>query len=311
MNPQKHALTTSFIGVVSLFAANTLSAIEPAPDNAKPPAELEDRVEKPIDGEVKTPFVGLVTAALPEMVADHLNLKAETGVIVRTVSPDSPADKSGIKVNDVILNINENAVNDPEGFRKEIRSHKAGDKLKLKTIQKGKPKDLEVTLVERPAGAFAEAQDAEQLRDMIELNLGGLLGGALENLELQNDLKELDIFPQQLELGDERLKLLGKQMKDAMEAAPKIQPAPGNIQLQQSSTIRMVDGEGTIEIKSVGKNSEVTIRDKANEIVWAGPWDTPQDKAAAPDNIRNRIERLNINNGGGVNGGGMRFEFRK
>lgn len=295
-----------------MFGANALSAIEPAPDNAKPPVELQDRVEKPNDGVVKMPFIGVVTAALPEMVADHLNLKAGTGVIVRTVSPDSPAEKSGIKVNDVILNINETAVNDPEGFRAEIRSHKIGDKLKLKTIQKGKPKDLEITLIERPADAFADVQDAERLRDVIELNLGGLLGnalgGALGDLGGQDGAGGLEIVPQQLELGDERLKMLRKQMRDAMEAAPKIQPEPGNIQLQQQSTIRMMDGEGSVEFKSVGKNSEVTVRDKANEIVWSGPWDTPQDKAAAPDDIRNRIERLNINNGGG---GGLKFEFRK
>jgi serine protease Do len=102
--------------------------------------------------------------------------------------------------------------------------------------------------------------------------------------------------------------MLRKQMRDAMEAAPNIQPEPGNIQLQQQSTIRMLDGEGSIELKSVGKNSEVTVRDKANEIVWSGPWDSPQDKAAAPDDIRNRIEKLNINNRGG---GGMKFEFRR
>ena len=308
MKSQSHALTTSFIGVVSLFAANTLTAIEPAPDNAKPPAELEERIEKPNEAEVKMPFIGVVTAALPEMVADHLNLKAGTGVIVRTVSPESPAEKSGIKVNDVILNINETAVNDPDGFRAEIRSHKVGDKLKLKTIQKGKPKDLEVTLVERPANAFADVQDAEQLRDVIELNLGGLLGDALGGIQGQDGAEGLEIIPQQLELGDERLKMLRKQMRDAMEVVPKIQPEPSNIQLQQQSTIRMMDGEGSVEFKSVGKNSEVTVRDKANEIVWSGPWDTPQDKAAAPDDIRNRIERLNINKGGG---GGMKFEFRR
>ncbi|MFN4806452.1 MAG: S1C family serine protease [Akkermansiaceae bacterium] len=308
MKSQRYILTTSFIGVFSFFAAYNLTAIEPAPDNAKPPAELEDRVEKPNEAEAKMPFMGVVTAILPEMVADHLNLKAGTGVIVRTVSPDSPAEKSGIKVNDIILNINETAVNDPEAFRAEISSHKIGDKLKLKTIQKGKPKDLEITLAERPANAFADAPDAARLRDAIQLNLGGLLGGALGDIQGQDGPEGLEIIPQQLELGDERLKMLRKQLRDAMEAGPKIQPEPGNIQLQQQSTIRMMDGEGSIEFKSVGKNSEVTVRDKANEIVWSGPWDTPQDKAAAPDDIRNRIERLNINNGGG---GGLKFEFRK
>lgn len=311
-NPLFSMLRTGSAGVISIFAASTAFAIEPPADNAKPPAELEERAGAPAEIAAKMPFIGVVTASLPDMVADHLNLEKGIGLIVRTVMPKSPADLAGIKVNDVILKINGTAVNDPETFRAEIRNSKIGDKLKLKTIKKGKASDIEVTLAERPADAFADQQNqaplmldgvpdaqAQRLRDMIERNLGALGQDGIEEMLIPDPL------------ADEQLQMLRKRMNDALQNAPEIQPEPGkNFQFLKHSTIRMMDENGSVEIKSTGEATEVTVRDKANEIVWSGPWDTEQDKAAAPDEIRERIERMNIRNGG-LNGGGLKLQFNR
>ena len=77
-----------------------------------------------------------------------------------------------------------------------------------------------------------------------------------------------------------------------------------NFQFLKHSTIRMMDDKGSVEIKSTGEATEVTVRDKANEIIWSGPWDTEQDKAAAPDEVRERIEKRNI-------GGGLKLQFNR
>ena len=92
--------------------------------------------------------------------------------------------------------------------------------------------------------------------------------------------------------------MLRERLNQAMGGEKKINPeqAP-NLQFHRKNTIR--DHEGSVEIKSSGENAEVVVRNKANEIVWSGPWDTEQDKAAAPDNIRERIEKLNIQMGKG------------
>lgn len=302
------ALRAGSIGVLSMLTANTAFGIEPPPDNAKPPAELEGRVEAPEAVAEKLPFIGVVTASVPEMVADHVNLEHGTGLIVRTVMPNSPAEQSGIKVNDIILSINEAPVNDPDNFSAKIRSFKIGDKLKLKTIQKGKPTNLEVTLAQRPVDEIAgipnqapllfeglPEDQAKRLRELMERNLGALGQEGFEELLVPN--------PQ----ADERLRLLRERMNQALENAPEIQPEPGkNFQFQKQSTIRMMDQEGSVEIKSIGDATEVTVRDRANEVVWSGPWDTEQDKAAAPDDIRQRIEKLNIRNGGG-----LKLEFKR
>lgn len=309
MKPSLHCLKPAFqmgaIGIVSIISADRSLAIEPPADDAQPPAALQQKAEPNIErAVVKSPFIGMVTAPLPEMVADHVQLDHGIGLIVRTVLPNSPADKSGLKINDIILNIDNTPVNDPEVFSEKIRNHKIGDKIKLKTIQRGKPSTLEVTLDERPAGQIAgllnqepllegipDAQ-AKRLRDMIERNLNAFGADAAEPLNQM-------LIPDQLM--DQQFKMLRERMNGALKAVPEIDPdQQPNLQLQQHSTIRMMDNEGSIEFKSTGANSEVTVRDPDNKIIWSGPWDTPQDKAAAPDGIRERIEKLNIQKGNGI-----------
>jgi hypothetical protein len=56
----------------------------------------------------------------------------------------------------------------------------------------------------------------------------------------------------------------------------------------------MMDDQGSIELKTADGGSEIRVTDNAGKEVWSGPWDTDQDKAAAPPAIRKRVERLNI-----------------
>lgn len=315
MNSKAHILspllTAGIIGVFSFSGSHSVLAIEPPPDNAKPPAALLNETENIDEAQAKLPFIGVVTASLPEMLADHLDLKPGTGVIVRTVLPNSPADQSGLKINDIILKINETAINDPEAFGTKIRNLKIGDKIKLKTIQNGNPADIEITLSERPVGQLAEIPNQEplleglpdaqamRLKDLIERNLGALD---------ENGLKEM-LVPDVR--ADEKLQMLrdlmNHAMGDAMGEEQKIHPDQGpNIPFQQQSTIRMIDNDGSIEIKSSGESTEVIVRDKSNATIWSGPWDTEPDKAAAPDDIRERIEKLNIQKGKGFS-----FHFGK
>jgi hypothetical protein len=60
------------------------------------------------------------------------------------------------------------------------------------------------------------------------------------------------------------------------------------------ATIRMLDDEGSVEIEMKNGSKHVRVRGKDGKVQWEGPWDTKQDKAAAPEGIRDRIESMNI-----------------
>lgn len=289
---------SGIIGGFTIFPFHLALAIEPAPDSEKPPAALlrdfsqpdSNRALRPeLAPKENVPFIGLATATLPDMVADHLDIQAGTGVIIRTVCPASPASKAGLSVNDIILHIDGAAVGNPEAITSAVLHHKVGDRIGIDLIHRGKPAKVEVTLGERPADFASLSQEpmleglpqgqADRLRGLIEQNLRSFgSGNRFRDRELENNFR---MMREQMNhsLGD----------NEDLSVEPQ---AAGGIQFQQNSTIRMMDGEGSVEIKSSGDAAEVTVRDTSNQVSWSGPWNSEEDKAAAPDAIRKRIDRV-------------------
>ena len=288
------------IGCLTLCPAAFLIAIDPPPDNAKPPAALLGRGQ---NGSEKLPYLGLSTARIPGMVAEHLGLAEGNGVIVRTVCPNSPADSAGFAVNDIILSIGGEPVADSDAFSESIRARKAGDKLELEIIRKGKPDKVEVILAERPAELNAHLgadplleglpkAHADRIRDLMDMNIQGL-GADFPEKRFENTFR-----------------MMRERMNRAFEEEipPIVQGEDGGIRFQQNSTVRLMDNEGSIEIRSSDGNTEVTVRDSSNRLVWQGPWNSEEEKQAAPQEVRERIDRVNV---GSANGKGFTFRFGK
>ncbi len=296
---------TGLIGGLSVCSFTHPLAIEPPPDDAQPPAALlgDDAAPSPAPApvaEANLPFMGLSTASVPEMIADHLGIENGTGVIIRTVCPDSPAHKAGLSENDIILSLDGETVGDPDSFSAAIRSRKVGERMKVDLIHKGKPAKVEVTLTERPAELSAQLDHAplldgiprdhaDRLRGLIEQNLLQPFGGGHPGA-----------FP------DQQFENTFRMMRERMNRAFEDEVLPGTgggIGFQQNSTIRLMDSEGSVEIKSSKGATDVTVRGTDNKVVWAGPWNTDEEKKAAPKEIRDRIDRVNSNSGSG-------FSFR-
>lgn len=79
-----------------------------------------------------------------------VQVKTEDGKIV-VVEPikGGPADKAGVKANDVILKVNDVKAETAEQTAKEIVKHKPGEKIKLTVNRDGKDQVIEVTVGKR------------------------------------------------------------------------------------------------------------------------------------------------------------------
>lgn len=311
-------LATSWISALFISSA---PAIEAPADDAPPPppapgeAKPAEAKPAPAAKEEDTAYIGVVSSPVPEMLADHLGLQPGEGIVVRAVMPDGPAAKAGLGENDVITQFAGNAVGTPEDLTREVRSCKPGDAIKIDVIQKGKAAVLDLTLGTRPKGAD---QLGMMPLDQLQLDgippefadrVRGLIEGNLGDLPLDAEDGPAEVAPQM----DKAMREIRERMKMAMENAQRIDPPAqpgiqGQLRVQQGATIRLMDEHGSIELKSNEGSKEVTLRDKENKVTWNGPWDTEQDKAAAPEDVRQRIERLNIDNG--FQGNGLRFEMR-
>lgn len=312
MRTKRTIITVSgFIGGLAVVTLNQARAIEPPPDDAEPPAALfnntrnspKPRLQEGSEpkSEQNIPFIGLATAAIPDMVSDHLNIELGSGVIVRTVSPGSPAETAGISVNDIILSIGDTAVGNPEALSSAIHERRPGDRIAVSLIHQGRPAKVEVTLIRRPSDLISGVGQelmleglpqahADRLRDLIERHLEG---------RDQNRGMGLRIFPEQFQDQLPDIRYPG-----GLEVPQDQLGDPNENSFQQSSTIRVMDNEGSIEMRATNGATEVTVRDENNQTVWSGPWDSQEDKSSVPESIRERIESVQLGNG-------FKFSFGK
>jgi putative serine protease PepD len=72
------------------------------------------------------------------------------GAVVSEVQADSPAGKAGLKVNDIVLEINGQAISGQGALIAIVRDSAPGDVIKIKVERDGAVKDLTATLVARP-----------------------------------------------------------------------------------------------------------------------------------------------------------------
>jgi len=84
------------------------------------------------------------------------------GVVVRSVAPDSPAAKSGLKEGDIINKVAGAEVNDVDSLIGALRKHRPGEQVTFHVVRDDQEKNLHVTLGQLPArrpgeeGPFAE-----------------------------------------------------------------------------------------------------------------------------------------------------------
>ena len=248
-------------------------------------------------------YLGLGTTNVPVFLGKHLHLHADTGVLVESVDPDGPAAKAGFTVDDVITKADGNEVASQRELANIIHAKKPGNQLELDYIHEGTPGKRSVQLgAHRPDPQEAEDEGTAELQMLADDgNLNGrvppeaqkLMRAALEKARKNvGQPMNLQIVPG----GAGRIQILPG--AGGIQILPGIGGAAGGIQLQGNvngnSSIHMPDGEGSIEMTSADGGSEVRVLDKTGKEVWSGPWETAQDKAAAPPDIRLRIERLNL-----------------
>lgn len=88
--------------------------------------------------------------ALPEIPIIPRNLMGLSGALVREVVPDSPADRAGLQVGDIIMGINDVPVDADHPLVMVLSDFKPGEKVTLKVWRAGQTRTISLTLGEHP-----------------------------------------------------------------------------------------------------------------------------------------------------------------
>ncbi len=101
-------------------------------------------------GRVQYGFLGIRLQRLNKTLAQGLNLKVESGILVTEVVKDSPAEKAGIQRNDVIVEFDGKPVRDDGRFRLMVANTEVGAKVPVVVMRGDKRREMTITLTERP-----------------------------------------------------------------------------------------------------------------------------------------------------------------
>jgi serine protease Do len=95
-------------------------------------------------------WLGVKLSTLRLDLADRLGLSTPRGVLVSSVYADQPADKAGVHFRDVILTINETAVDRPSDAIRIIKGTEADNEIRLTIFRAGETFVLPVKLGHKP-----------------------------------------------------------------------------------------------------------------------------------------------------------------
>ncbi len=183
------------------------------------PANLARRVLEGVQGgSVKLTWIGADGQGVTSELARSLNIARPGGVILRNVFPSGPVSNAGLKVGDIVLAVDGNAVDDMQSLNYRIATHKPGDVVKLRVAAGSGSREVSVALALPPEFPARET-----------LTISGrnpLAGTRVENLSPAANI----------DLG------LGIMSKGVAIVAVDANSLSGNFGFQQGDIVRSING---------------------------------------------------------------------
>ena len=99
---------------------------------------------------VRRPWMGASLQALSQDIADGLGMERPTGALLANVDANGPAAEAGLKRGDVIVSVDDQAVDDPEAVGYRLATRPLGGQATLGLLRGGKKTSTRINLVAAP-----------------------------------------------------------------------------------------------------------------------------------------------------------------
>jgi len=142
---------------------------------------MNDLVSK---GYVTRAWLGIGMRPVDENMAERYKLDRPKGILIDQIMEDSPAQKAGLKVLDILVKVDGKEMNQSNEVQNYIALKNPGDTVILTVVRDGTQKDVQVKLGQRETGKTSEKTTEEE--GMIKLGL--TVQNVDENLRQQFDL---------------------------------------------------------------------------------------------------------------------------
>ena len=100
------------------------------------------------DGRIKRAYLGIGTQPVPLPEAVRSRVNQESGLLIVTVEPKSPADKAGLMQGDTLIGLNGTSTANLEDLYTGLRKVQVGSTQTIRVIRAGEVKELKITVGE-------------------------------------------------------------------------------------------------------------------------------------------------------------------
>ena len=211
-------------------------------------------------------FLGVEASRVSATLSEQLGLPPGFGLVINNVVPDSPA-VGALKPHDIITKLNDQQLIAVTQLSVLVRSFKEGDLITLSYIRGAKPATVQVKLTTRDLPKLSVTDDfggprmfhTEDVDHVLGVLGGGAPGGPPPGA------------------GEHRVFKFGRQ---------STMMAPGN------STLVFSDDSGSLELNAEQGKRTLTAKSPKGAVIFSGPIETPEQRAALPEEMRVRLEKL-------------------
>ncbi len=160
------------------------------------------------EGHVHRGQIGVYVRTITPDLAEGLKLPRSHGVLLEDVSPDSSAEKAGLKTGDVVTNIGGKPVGDVKEFATLLFAYKIGQPAPIGVLRNGKEVTIDVTVMERPddpqrfADMVTGPGNVVQRLGIVGINIDGELKHLLPDLRIPSGVIVAARTPSSVLLGE-------------------------------------------------------------------------------------------------------------
>ena len=97
-------------------------------------------------GKVEWGWLGVSIAEVTDEDLSRLKLREARGVLIRGVMPGEPADKGGMRADDVLVAVDGTMLETPRDLQRVVSSTPVGKRVRVRLVREGQETELEVTI---------------------------------------------------------------------------------------------------------------------------------------------------------------------
>lgn len=112
------------------------------------------------EGHVHRGEIGVAVRSITPDLLEGLDLPTARGVLLEDVTPDSPADKAGLKIGDIVVKVGGKPVTNVRQFSLDLLEYKVGQTTQVEVLRGKKQLTYSVKLIER-------SDDPQRFADMV------------------------------------------------------------------------------------------------------------------------------------------------